>query len=160
MNKVILIGNLTRDPELRTTSTGDSVCSFTVAVNRRRSSNAEAGQPEADFFRVSVWRQQGENCAKYLAKGRKVYVSGPVTCRTYVGNDGQTHASLEVTANEVEFLTSRAEAAEMGGGYAPAAPASAPASASRPAAPANNAGYGSAPQGGGFVQVDEEELPF
>ena len=152
MNKVILIGNLTRDPELRTTSSGDSVCSFTVAVNRRRSNNAEAGQPEADFFRVSVWRQQGENCAKYLAKGRKVYVSGPVTCRTYVGSDGQTRASLEVTANEVEFLSSRSEMGEAGG-YAPAAPAAAP-------RPANNAAYGSAPQGGGFVQVDEEELPF
>ncbi len=94
MNKVILIGNLTRDPELRTTPSGDSVCSFTIAVNRRRRSNAEAGQPEADFFRVSAWRQLGENCAKYLAKGRKVFVSGPVTCRTYVGNDGQTRASL------------------------------------------------------------------
>ncbi|MBR3015479.1 MAG: single-stranded DNA-binding protein [Clostridia bacterium] len=153
MNKVILIGNLTRDPELRTTPSGDSVCSFTVAVNRRRGSNAEAGQPEADFFRVSVWRQQGENCAKYLAKGRKVYVSGPVTCRTYVGNDGQTRASLEVTANEVEFLSSRNDQADVGGYAAPAAPAP----AARPAAPAN---YGGAPQGGGFVQVDEEELPF
>lgn len=153
MNKVILIGNLTRDPELRTTSTGDSVCSFTVAVNRRRSSNAEAGQPEADFFRVSVWRQQGENCAKYLSKGRKVYVSGPVTCRTYVGNDGQTRASLEVTANEVEFLSSRNDQGDMGT-YS----ASAPAPAARPAAAP--ASYGGAPQGGGFVQVDEEELPF
>ena len=153
MNKVILIGNLTRDPELRTTPSGDSVCSFTVAVNRRRSSNAEAGQPEADFFRVSAWRQLGENCAKYLAKGRKVFVSGPVTCRTYVGNDGQTRASLEVTANEVEFLSSRNDQGDMGTYSAPAA-----APAARPAAaPAN---YGSAPQGGGFVQVDEEELPF
>ncbi len=151
MNKVILIGNLTRDPELRTTSAGDSVCTFTVAVNRRRSSTAEAGQPEADFFRVSVWRQQGENCAKYLSKGRKVYVSGPVTCRTYVGNDGQTRASLEVTANEVEFLSSRNDQGEAPAAYAPAAPAP---------RPANNAAYGSAPQGGGFVQVDEEELPF
>ena len=151
MNKVILIGNLTRDPELRTTPAGDSVCSFTVAVNRRRGSNAEAGQPEADFFRVSVWRQQGENCAKYLSKGRKVYVSGPVTCRTYVGNDGQTRASLEVTANEVEFLSSRNDQGEAPVSYAPAAPAP------RPAA---NPAYGSAPQGGGFVQVDEEELPF
>ena len=151
MNKVILIGNLTRDPELRTTPAGDSVCSFTVAVNRRRGSNAEAGQPEADVFRVSVWRQQGENCAKYLSKGRKVYVSGPVTCRTYVGNDGQTRASLEVTANEVEFLSSRNDQGEAPAAYAPAAPAP---------RPANNAAYGSAPQGGGFVQVDEEELPF
>ncbi|MBQ6256690.1 MAG: single-stranded DNA-binding protein [Clostridia bacterium] len=151
MNKVILIGNLTRDPELRTTPAGDSVCSFTVAVNRRRGSNAEAGQPEADFFRVSVWRQQGENCAKYLSKGRKVYVSGPVTCRTYVGNDGQTRASLEVTANEVEFLSSRNDQGEAPAAYAPAAPAP---------RPANIAAYGSAPLGGGFVQVDEEELPF
>ena len=151
MNKVILIGNLTRDPELRTTPAGDSGCSFTVAVTRRRGSNAEAGQPEADFFRVSVWRQQGENCAKYLSKGRKVYVSGPVTCRTYVGNDGQTRASLEVTANEVEFLSSRNDQGEAPAAYAPAAPAP---------RPANNAAYGSAPQGGGFVQVDEEELPF
>jgi single-strand DNA-binding protein len=155
MNKVILIGNLTRDPELRTTPSGDSVCSFTVAVNRRRRSNAEAGQPDADFFRVSAWRQLGENCAKYLAKGRKVFVSGPLTCRTYVGSDGQTRASLEVQADDVEFLTSRSEAAEMGGGYS--APASAPAQARPAAAPAS---YGSAPQSGGFVQVDEEELPF
>ena len=154
MNKVILIGNLTRDPELRTTSAGDSVCTFTVAVNRRRSSTADAGQPEADFFRVSVWRQQGENCAKYLSKGRKVYVSGPVTCRTYVGNDGQTRASLEVTANEVEFLSSRNDQGEAPAAYASAAPA---APASRPA---GSPAYGSAPQGGGYVQVDEEELPF
>ena len=154
MNKVILIGNLTRDPELRTTAAGDSVCSFTIAVNRRRRSNAEAGQPEADFFRVSAWRQLGENCAKYLAKGRKVFVSGPVTCRTYVGSDGQTRASLEVTANEVEFLSSRNDQGDVGGYSAPAA-----APAARPAAPAP-ANYGSQPQGGGFVQVDEEELPF
>ena len=72
MNKLFIVGNLTRDPELRTTSSGISVCSFTVAVNRRRSSTA-AGQPEADFFRVSAWRALGENCQKYLAKGRKGY---------------------------------------------------------------------------------------
>ena len=151
MNKVFLIGNLTRDPELRTTQTGVSVCSFTIAVNRRRASNAEAGQPEADFFRVSAWRQLGENCAKYLAKGRKVCVIGPVSCRTYVGNDGQTRASLEVQADDVEFLTPRSEQGESSA-YAPAAPAP------YNAAPAPS--YGSAPQGGGFVQVDEEELPF
>ena len=150
MNKVFLIGNLTRDPELRTTSTGDSVCSFSIAVNRRRRSNAEAGQPEADFFRVSAWRQLGENCAKYLAKGRKVSVVGSVSCRTYVGSDGQTRASLEVTADDVEFLTPRGEAGEAPTAYAPAVPAPQP----------TNASYGSAPQGGGFVQVDEEELPF
>ena len=151
MNKVYLIGNLTRDPEMRATSSGVSVCNFSIAVNRRfRNQN---GQQETDFFNIVAWRQLGENCAKYLAKGRKVCVVGPVTCRTYVGNDGQTRASLEVTANEVEFLSSRNDQGDMGSYSAPAA-----APVARPAAaPAN---YGSAPQGGGFVQVDEEELPF
>ena len=103
MNKLTIIGNLTKDPELRTTATGLSVCTFTMAVNRRK--HAE-GQPEADFFRVTAWRQLGENCAKWLIKGRKVCVIGPVTVSTYTGQDGTTHANLEVTAEDVEFLSS------------------------------------------------------
>ena len=106
MNKLILIGNLTRDPELRTTPQGLSVCDFTIAVNRRGGQ-----QNEADFFRVTAWRQLGENCAKYLAKGRKVFVSGPVSARTYQAQDGSTRVSLEVTADDVEFLTPRQEQA-------------------------------------------------
>lgn len=148
MNKVILIGNLTRDPELRTLPSGDSVCTFTIAVNRRRRSNAEAGQPDADFFRINAWRQLGENCAKYLAKGRKVGVVGTVSASAYVANDGQARASLDVQADDVEFLTPRGEAGEAPAAYSAA-----------PAAPRANP-VGSAPQGGGFVQVDEEELPF
>ena len=139
MNKLTIIGNLTRDPELRTTSTGLNVCTFTVAVNRRRSGNSN--QPEADFFRVTAWRQLGENCQRFLAKGRKVAVVGSVSVSTYTGNDGTTRASLEVTADDVEFLSSRNEDA----GYAPAAPAQ-PVSA----APAMN----------GFEEVDDEDLPF
>ena len=151
MNKVFLIGNLTRDPELRTTQTGISVCSFTIAVNRRRSSSAEAGQQEADFFRISVWRQQGENCAKYLSKGRKVAVTGSVSASAYMGSDKQARATLEVNADDVEFLTPRGDTGE---GSAYSAPAM--------SAPSAGAGqnYGAVPQGGGFVQVDEEELPF
>ena len=123
MNKIILIGNLTRDPELRTTPQGLSVCDFTIAVNKRGGQ-----QPEADFFRVTAWRQLGENCAKYLAKGRKVYVSGPVTARTYQTNDGSTRVSLEVTAEDVEFLSARetaqaAPAAAQTSGYTPVEPA-------------------------------------
>lgn len=105
MNKITIIGNLTRDPELRSTQIGIPVASFTVAVNRRKSNNAEAGQPEADFFRVTAWRQLGELCSKYLSKGRKVAVIGSVQVSTYTGNDGATRASLEVTADEVEFLS-------------------------------------------------------
>ena len=105
MNKLTIIGNLTRDPELRTTSMGVNVCSFTVAVNRRRSSQ-NSNQPEADFFRVSAWRQLGENCQRYLAKGRKVCVVGPVSVQSYTANDGSTRFSLEVMAEDVEFLSS------------------------------------------------------
>lgn len=104
MNKLTIIGNLTRDPELRTTSQGISVCTFTVAVKRRK---AQEGQPEADFFRVSAWRQLGENCAKFLTKGRKVCVVGPVSVKTYQANDGTTRAQLEVTAEDVEFLSAK-----------------------------------------------------
>lgn len=107
MNKLTIIGNLTKAPELRTTQSGLSVCTFTVAVNRRRQ---QEGQPEADFFRVSAWRQLGENCAKYLAKGRKVCVVGPVGINTYTGNDGKTRAQMEVTAEDVEFLSPKENA--------------------------------------------------
>lgn len=107
MNKVYIIGNLTKDPELRSTQSGVPVCSFTVAVSRRQR-GAEA-EPQADFFRVTAWRQLGEICAKYLAKGRKAAVNGSVSVSTYTGQDGKTRATLEVTAEDVEFLTPRTE---------------------------------------------------
>ncbi|MBR2824061.1 MAG: single-stranded DNA-binding protein [Clostridia bacterium] len=144
MNRLFIIGNLVRDPELRNTPAGDSVCDFTVAVNRRARRDAQNGQQEADFFRVSAWRQLGENCAKYLAKGRKVAVTGSVRVRTYQANDGTTRASLEVQAEDVEFLTPRGESDGMTGGYAPAA---APAPAADPAT-------------NGFTSVEPDELPF
>ena len=147
MNKLFIVGNLTRDPELRTTSSGISVCSFTVAVNRRRSANSTVNnQPEADFFRVSAWRQLGENCSRYLAKGRKVAVTGSVSVSTFQGQDGNTRATLEVNADDVEFLSPKGEGIAPGGD---------------PSAPADGYGaVGTPPQGSGFVQVDDEELPF
>ena len=105
MNKLIIIGNLTADPQLRTTSNGVSVCDFTLAVNDRK-----GGDNNATYFRVTAWRQLGENCQKYLAKGRKAFVSGPVSARTYQTQNGETRVSLEVTADDVEFLSSRQEA--------------------------------------------------
>lgn len=109
MNKLTIIGNLTRDPELRTTSAKISVCDFTVAVNRRQSAQQrqEGQQVQADYFRVTAWRERGELCGKFLQKGSKVCVIGPVSVRTYTGNDGTTRASLEVQADEVEFLSPR-----------------------------------------------------
>ena len=103
MNKMIITGNLTRDPELRTTPGGIPVCTFTVAVDRRR--HAE-GQPDADFFRVTVWRELAESCARYLSKGKKVAVDGEARLNQYE-KDGRSYASLEISADSVEFLTPR-----------------------------------------------------
>ena len=99
MNKIIIIGNLTGDPAIRTTRDGISVCDFTVAVNGRRK------EDPAQFFRVSAWRHMAETCHKYLSKGRKVCVTGAVSAHTYQGNDGATQVSLDIQASEVEFLS-------------------------------------------------------
>lgn len=139
MNKIFIIGNLTRDPEMRSTQAGIPVCTFTVAVNRRVKQGAEAGQPEADFFRVTTWRQLAENCNRYLLKGRKVGVTGALTLQTYTGNDGQQRSSLEVTADEVEFLSPRGESANEGKSPSP-----------QQAQDTNS----------GFVRVDDDDLPF
>lgn len=105
MNRVFIIGNLCNEPELRTTTSGKNVCSFTVAVNRRN-------REETDFFRVSAWDALGENCKKFLTKGRKVAVIGSVSVRAYQSKNGDPAASLELMAQEVEFLSTPAERAE------------------------------------------------
>lgn len=108
MNKITIIGNLTKAPELRSTQDGTPVCGFTVAVNRPKTKNNP--EPGADFFNVNAWRGLGENCAKFLDKGRKVAVTGRISLRTWE-KDGKHGASLEVLAEDVEFLTSRTETA-------------------------------------------------
>ena len=105
MNKVILVGNLTRDPELITTNAGVSMCRFTVAVQRRFTS--ADGNRETDFIPVVVWRQQADNCYKYLKKGSRAAVAGSIQTRTYEGQDGQKRYVTEVVAEEVEFLSTR-----------------------------------------------------
>lgn len=147
MNKVMIIGNVTKDPELRTTQSGISVCSFNVAVNRRQGANAE--HPEADFFKVTAWRQLGENCARYLAKGRKVAVVGSVSASAYTGNDGQAKASLEITADDVEFLTPKGEAKEE-----------AYIQQEREAIQKEPVQASMIKKHSGFVEVDDEPLPF
>jgi single-strand DNA-binding protein len=143
MNKLTMIGNLTRDPETRTVSTGNTVCSFTVAVNRRRSSQ-NSNQPEADFFRVSAWDKLGENCQRFLAKGRKVAVVGSVSVSSYEAKDGSgTRFTLEVRAEDVEFLSSRQDDQAPAAGVA--------------TAPAKG---GAAKNDEGFAEVDDEDLPF
>ena len=105
MNKVILIGNLAKDPELTTTNNGVSLCKFTIAVPRRFAGND--GEREADFLPVIVWRGQADNCYKYLKKGSKAAVSGSVQTRSYEGTDGQRRYITEIVADEVEFLSTK-----------------------------------------------------
>ncbi len=150
MNKIFIIGNLTRDPETRTTTSGVSVCSFTVAVSRRFA--PQGGEKQIDFFRVNAWRGLADTCQKFLAKGRKVAVMGELQARTYEGNDGTTRLSLDVAADEVEFLTPRSQQDGGGGyddgGYEPRAHAP-----SAQAAPALQ-------DLAGFENINEDELPF
>lgn len=152
MNKLMIIGNLTRDPELRSTQSGVQVCSFTVAVNRRK---ADGNQSEADYFRVTAWRQLADICAKYLAKGRKVAVVGAVTVSTYQANDGQTRAQMELTADDVEFLSPRNENESAFDVMKKRDAESAYIRDERTAIQREN----EAPAGG-YIQVDEDELPF
>ena len=103
MNRITIVGNLTRDPESRNTQDGKFVCNFTVAVNRRQKD--ANGNSIADFFRVSAWNKMGESCNKYLTKGKKVAVSGPVSVHPFLAQDNTPKATIEVFAEDVEFLT-------------------------------------------------------
>lgn len=106
MNKQILIGNVCNDPETKSTPAGATVCSFVVAADRRFPD--AKGEKITDFFRVQAWRKLGEVCGKYVKKGMKVGVIGELKARTYEAKDGTVKLSLDVEADEVEFM-SRAE---------------------------------------------------
>lgn len=140
MNSTTITGNLTRDPEARTTPNGVNVTEITVAVNERHGQNQTT-----TFFRVSCWRGLGETVQKYLKKGAKVLVTGPVSCRAWIGKDNQAHAQMEITADQLEFLSSRAEA--QAAAMAPD-PAPDPEPEDKPV------------DLSGFTPVDDDELPF
>ena len=106
MNKLLIIGNLTADPEMRTTPNGKTVTNFTVAVSRK------GDKDKTDFFRCAAWGKTGEVCGQYLSKGKKVCVVGEVSARAYTDKQGEAKASLEVFVTEVEFLSPRGEERE------------------------------------------------
>lgn len=140
MNRAVVIGNLTNEPELRSTLSGISVCTFTVAVNRRVSRDAQ-GQKEADFIPIVTWRGLADNCFKYLHKGSKSAVTGSIQTRSYDAQDGTRRYVTEILADEVEFLS----AANNG------------AAAARP----QTEQYGSAEQYSADLQpAEENDLPF
>jgi single-strand DNA-binding protein len=141
INRVVLVGNLTRDPELRHTPSGTAVCSLRLAVNSRRKDQSGQWVEKPNYFDVTVWGQQGENCAQYLAKGRPVAVDGRLEWREWDAQDGTKRQAVEIIADSVQFLGGRGEegggfGAQGGGGnqYVPASASSAPADDFAPAA--------------------------
>ena len=111
LSKVILVGNLGSDPEMRYTPNGKAVTSFSIATNRRYTTSGGESKEETDWFRVSVWGKQAEQCNQFLSKGKQVYVEGRLHARSWEGQDGQTRTSLEVTAERVLFLGKRGSVA-------------------------------------------------
>ena len=144
MNKAILIGNLANDPETRTTQSGITQCSFTLAVSRRFAN--QQGVREADFLRIICWRQTAELCARYLSKGRKVAVEGSIQTRSYDAQDGSKRYVTEVIADNVESCGSRSNDGGRARTDNPPPP-------QEPPMANNNAN-------GGFTEVDDDELPF
>ncbi len=126
INRVVLVGNLTRDPELRHTPSGTAVCSLRLAVNTRRKDEAGQWIDKPNYFDITVWGQQGENCAQYLAKGRPVAIDGRLEWREWEAQDGAKRQAVEVVADSVQFLGGRMDA-EGGGApaYVPAGAAAA-----------------------------------
>ncbi len=135
MNKVYLIGNLTRDPELSETASGVKMCRFSIAVNRTYSTNE--GERITDFFNIIVWRNPAESCGRYLKKGSKVAVFGSLQNRSYEDKDGVKRTVTDIVASEVEFLSTRNSADEE-------SPRPAPKSNGRPS----------------LEPVDDDDLPF
>jgi single-strand DNA-binding protein len=119
INRVVLVGNLTRDPELRHTPSGTAVCSLRLAVNTRRKDESGQWTDKPNYFDITVWGQQGENCAQYLAKGRPVAIDGRLEWREWEAQDGNKRQAVEVVADSVQFLGSRSDG-EGAPAYVPA----------------------------------------
>jgi single-strand DNA-binding protein len=151
INRVVLTGNLTRDPELRSTASGMSVCSLRIASNTRRK-NQSTGEWEdkPNFFDVTVWGAQGENCARFLAKGRPVALDGRLEWREWEAQDGNKRQSVEIIADAVQFLGGRDESGGGGGGFTP-----------RSDVPVDNRDFqpAGAPAGGSAAPADDD-IPF
>ena len=124
INRVIVVGNLTRDPELRHTPSGTAVCSLRIAVNTTRKDETGQWVDKPNYFDVTVWGQQGENCAQYLSKGRPVAVDGRLEWREWETPNGEKRQAVEIVADNVQFLGGRQDAEGGSPAYVPAGAAS------------------------------------
>ena len=153
INRVVLTGNLTRDPELRSTASGMSVCSLRIASNTRRKNQATGEwEDKPNFFDVTVWGAQGENCARFLSKGRPVALDGRLEWREWQDQQGNNRQSVEIVADNVQFLGGREEGGMGGGGgFTP-----------RSDVPVDTNDFVAAPAGGGGGNSapSDDDIPF
>ena len=155
INRVVLTGNLTRDPELRSLPSGMAVCSLRVACNTRRKDSGGQWVDKPNYFDVTVWGAQGENCARFLSKGRPIAVDGRLEWREWEAKDGSgTRQSIDIIADSVQFLSSRDDAGGSGGsegGFTP-----------RSDVPVDNRDFqpAGAPVNGSTAPADDDDIPF
>ena len=152
INRVVLVGNLTRDPELRTTPNGKSVCTLGLAVNEGYKNDSGEWVEKANFFDIVVWGAQAESCSRYLSKGRPVAVDGRLSHRTWEDKDGGKRSKVEVIASTVQFLGSKQDSASSAGSSA-----GAPVTAGAPSGLEPDTSDFNAPSGS---SKDDDDIPF
>jgi single-strand DNA-binding protein len=152
INRVVLTGNLTHDPDLRSLQSGMSVCKLRIACNTRRKNNATGDwEDKPNYFDVTVWGAQGENCARFLSKGRPVAIDGRLEWREWEAQDGSKRQSTEIIADAVQFLGSRDDS-QGGGGFTP-----------RSDVPVNDSDFqpaGAPATGGNGAAASDDDIPF
>ena len=153
INRVVLVGNLTRDPELRHTPGGTPVCSLRIAVNTRRKDETGQWADKPNYFSISVFGNQAESCAQYLSKGRPVAIDGRLEWREWETQEGQKRQSVDIIADSVQFLGSREAGGDNGGRFTPQSDV-----------PADTADFQAAPAGGGGgaggAGAADDDIPF
>ncbi len=157
LNRVQLIGNLTRDPELRYTPQGTAVCTFGLATNRSWTTDSGEKHEESEFHRIVAWNKLAELCSQFLVKGRKVYVEGRLSTRSWTAQDGAQKSVTEVVIDDMILLDSKG--APAGAGDEPKAPTPAPKAASKKEEKDHSAGSGQAPEVADVPTPDEDMVP-
>lgn len=154
-SKIILMGNLGRDPELRYTPQGDAVCDFSMATNERRRDKSGEFQDVTTWYKITLWRQQAENAAKYLSKGRPVYIEGKLRVEEWTDRDNNQRYSLVVNATEMHFISGSRE--DSGGEF------SGPPSSQEPSYTGGASSSSSASAGSSFSSpgpANDDDIPF
>ncbi len=162
-NKIILVGNLGKDPELRYTPQGDAVCSFSMATNERKKDKSGEFQDVTTWFKVTLWRRLAENASKYLSKGRPVYIEGRLQIEEWTDRDGKDRYTLGVQATDMHFIS--AGRGEEGGGGEYSGGGSHDDHETHSGPPQSSSSAGASPGGGGSVPVSapaaaDDDIPF